>query len=81
MYGLMLDDHTSFIRGGNLQRTHGLLKEGLPFSPLTPPVNTAELGMFRSDFLFTASLSNGFLAGEAAKATFLGPPSNRTAVI
>lgn len=81
MYGLMLDDHTSFIRGGNLQRTHGLLKEGLPFSPLTPPVNTAELGMFRSDFLFTASLSNGFLAGEAAEATFLGPPSNRTAVI
>ena len=81
MYGLMLDDHTSFIRGGNLQRTHGLLKEGLPFSPLTPPVNTAELGMFRSDFLFSASLSNGFLAGEAAKATFLGPPSNRTAVI
>ena len=81
MYGLMLDDHTSFIRGGNLQRTHGLLKEGLPFSPLTPPVNTAELGMFRSDFLFTASLSNGFLAGESAEASFLGPPSNRTAVI
>ncbi len=80
-YGLMLDDHTSFIRGGNLQRTHGLLKEGLSFSPMTPPVNTAELGMFRSDFLFTASLSNGFLAGEAAEASFLGPPSNRTAVI
>ena len=33
-YGLRVDDHTSFIRGGNLSKTSvGLLKEGLLFIP------------------------------------------------
>lgn len=81
VYGLTLDDHTSFIRGGNIQRTHGLLKEGLPFSPLRPPVNTMEIGIYRSDFLVTASLSNGFLGGEAAEVAFLGPTPNRTTAV
>ncbi len=80
-YGLGLDDHTSFIRGGNIKRTHGLVKEGLPFSPMRPPVNGAEIGFFGIDYSVTGSISNGFLAGESAEAAFLGPPDNRTLVL
>ncbi len=80
-YGLGVDDHTSFIRGGNIKRTHGLVKEGLPFSPMSPPVNGAGLGFFGTDYLVTASISNGFIAGESGEAAFLGPPDSRTVVV
>mgnify|MGYP001239563485 CR=1 FL=1 len=80
-YGLGLDDHTSFIRGGNIKRTKGLVKEGLPFSPMRPPINGAEIGFFGMNYSVTGSISNGFLSGESAEAAFLGPPGNRTVVL
>ncbi len=80
-YGLGIDDHTSFIRGGNITRTHGLLKEGLPFSPMRPTVNSAELGIFGKNFLLTGSISNAFLSGESSELAFLGLPANRTIVL
>jgi len=80
-YGLGIDDHTSFIRGGNITRTHGLLKEGLPFSPIRPTVNSAELGFFGTNYLLTGSISNAFLSGESSELAFLGLPDNRTIVL
>ena len=80
-YGLGLDDHTSFIRGGNINRTHGLVKEGLPFSPMRPPVNGSEIGFSGTDYILTGSILNGFLAGESGQAAFLGPPDSRTVVV
>ena len=60
-YGLKLDDHTLFIRGGNLNRTHGLSKEGMPFSPRKQNPGIIELGYNISDAIgFTASIANSF---------------------
>ncbi len=45
-YGLRVDDHTSFIRGGNYSRTTlGLEKEGLLFGPYFNPPAILELGV------------------------------------
>ena len=44
-YGLRVDDHTSFIRGGNLGKTRvGLEKEGFFFTPYLPPPVIVEMG-------------------------------------
>lgn len=65
-YGLRVDDHTSFIRGGNLEKTRfGLdVKEGLIFTPilhLTPPA-ILELGvpMF-GGLQWTSSISTSII--------------------
>ena len=45
-YGLRVDDHTSFIRGGNYRRTTlDLEKEGLLFGPYFNPPAILELGV------------------------------------
>jgi hypothetical protein len=45
-YGLRVDDHTSFIRGGNFSRTlTGLEKEGLLFGPYLNSPAILELGV------------------------------------
>ena len=45
-YGLRVDDHTSFIRGGNYSRTiMDLEKEGLLFGPYFNPPAILELGV------------------------------------
>ena len=45
-YGLRVDGHTSFIRGGNFSRTiSGLEKEGLMFGPYLNPPAILELGV------------------------------------
>ena len=45
-YGLRVDDHTSFIRGGNYSRTTlNLEKEGLLFDPYFVPPAILELGV------------------------------------
>ncbi len=62
-YGLRVDDHTSFIRGGNFSRTLlDLDKEGLIFGPyLNPPV-ILELGvpMF-GGLQWTSSIGTGIV--------------------
>lgn len=62
-YGLRVDDHTSFIRGGNFSRTFlGLEKEGLIFGPYQDTPAILELGvpMF-GGLQWTTSLSTGLV--------------------
>jgi len=62
-YGLRVDDHTSFIRGGNVNRTIlGLEKEGLLFGPYLNPPAILELGvpMF-GGLQWTSSISTGII--------------------
>ncbi|MFQ6675236.1 MAG: hypothetical protein ACE5LH_02705 [Fidelibacterota bacterium] len=69
-YGLRLDDHTSFIRGGNLSLRHtradgeAFAKEGMPFSPRVPLPAIFEIGLKFSDFFATVSLSNPYVLGS-----------------
>ena len=62
-YGLRVDDHTSFIRGGNLGKTSvGLDKEGLLFTPYLDPPAILELGVpISSKLEWTASLSTSLI--------------------
>jgi len=62
-YGLRVDDHTSFIRGGNFSRTLlGLEKEGLVFGPYLNPPAILELGvpMF-GGLQWTSSIGTGIV--------------------
>jgi len=62
-YGLRVDDHTSFIRGGNVNRTIlGLDKEGLLFGPYFIPPSILELGvpMF-GGLQWTSSISTSII--------------------
>ena len=60
-YGLRIDDHTSFIRGGNYNRTTlGLQKEGLLFDPYLTSPSIMEIGVpMLGGFLWTSSISTG----------------------
>lgn len=63
-YGLRVDDHTSFIRGGNLEKTSVGLdgKEGLIFGPYLDPPEILELGvpMF-GGLQWTSSIGTGIV--------------------
>ena len=62
-YGLRVDDHTSFIRGGNFSRTLlDLDKEGLIFGPYLDPPAILELGvpMF-GGLQWTSSIGTGIV--------------------
>ena len=63
-YGLRLDDHTAFTRGGNLRISHGLQKEGMPFSPFAETPGIMEAGIYISDIFITLSTSNKFVTGN-----------------
>ncbi len=58
-FGLRVDDHTSFIRGGNYKRTTlGLEEEGLLFDPFLDPPTIIELGLpILGGLYWTSSLS------------------------
>ena len=60
-YGLRVDDHTSFIRGGNYSRTIlDLGKEGLIFGPFLNPPAILELGVpMLGGLQWTSSISTG----------------------
>ena len=67
-YGLKLDDHTSFIRGGNLKRTHtNFSKEGMPFNPLFVDIpGIIELGLnLTNDIGLTVSIANSFASNSS----------------
>ncbi len=59
-YGLNLDDHTAFIRGGNI-RKQGLAQEGLIFSPDLLSPGIIEIGIEFGAFLFSQSVANQFI--------------------
>ena len=63
-YGLRLDDHTAFTRGGNLRISHGLQKEGMPFSPYIETPGIIEAGMYVSDVFVTLSTANKYVMGS-----------------
>ena len=63
-YGLRLDDHTAFTRGGNLRISHGLQKEGMVFSPYAETPGIIEAGMYISDLFITLSTANKFATGN-----------------
>ena len=55
-FGLRLDDHTAFTRGGNPNED----KEGMPFSPYSVTPGIIEAGMYISDIFITLSIANKF---------------------
>ncbi len=59
-YGLNVDDHTSFIRGGNI-RKKSLLQEGLIFSPYLSYPGLLEIGFNFGDIYLSQSISNQFI--------------------
>lgn len=73
-YGLKLDDHTAFIRGGNVGRivVGGLSREGLPFAPTVHGSGIAEAGIYLGNWHLSASLANPFLLARSARANFQG---------
>jgi len=69
-YGLKLDDHTTFIRGGNIGLLHGNHREGMPFVPTLDNVGLVELGFYLGDTYISASQSNGYIGGTSG--TYVG---------
>lgn len=59
-YGLNVDDHTSFIRGGNI-RKKSLQYEGLVFSPYLTSPGLVEVGINIGNFNFSQSIANAFI--------------------
>jgi len=71
-FGLALDDHTTFVRGGNIKLKNGLNAEGMIFSPLRSSPVTVEVGMNAGDFFITGSASDGYVSGKTGSYTFAG---------
>tara|TARA_B100000029_G_C17604638_1_gene967003 strand:- start:362 stop:1465 length:1104 start_codon:yes stop_codon:yes gene_type:complete len=69
-YGLKIDDHSSFIRGGNINRAliTDFEKEGLIFTPYIDPPLIIELGSsIISGLEFTSSLSTTLLQNDSSE--------------
>ncbi|NQU68331.1 MAG: hypothetical protein HQ510_10345 [Candidatus Marinimicrobia bacterium] len=62
-YGLKLDDHTAFIRGGNIRQTHGLTAEGLFFAPTLLPTGIEAGTKIGNGIRLTGGISNAFVRG------------------
>lgn len=71
-FGLALDDHTTFVRGGNIKLKNGLNAEGMIFTPLRSLVNTVETGINLGNFFITGSISDGYVFSESKKRTLAG---------
>jgi len=63
-FGLNVDDHTAFTRGGNI-RKKALQYEGLVFSPYLSSPGIVEIGFNRGNIHFSQSISNKFLDGSS----------------
>jgi len=64
-YGLNVDDHTSFNRGGNV-RKKGLQYEGLAFSPYLSSPGLVEFGLNIGNVNFSQSFANQFINGSSS---------------
>ncbi len=71
-YGLNVDDHTSFVRGGNI-RKKALQYEGLVFSPYLFSPGLVEVGINIGNFNFSQSIANEFInkSGSAGFGEYL----------
>lgn len=65
-FGLKLDDHTVFTRGGNIRLTSGDHREGMPFLPTLNNVELMELGFYWGDNYVSINRSNGYISGEGS---------------
>ncbi len=79
-FGIKIEDHSAFIRGGNLRLSNGLSREGLFFAP--PPYHSlpgmVELGTTPArDWRFTTSISNGYAVGTEAGYGFSEPVGHK----
>ncbi len=63
-YGIQLDDHTSFIRGGNLRLQKGENPEGMPFSPFLKTTGLVETGYLFENGFAAISYGDGYLTGS-----------------
>lgn len=64
-YGLNIDDHTSFIRGGNI-RKKGLEFEGLAFTPYLDKPGLVEIGFQFNSINISQSIANTFINGSSS---------------
>ena len=60
-FGLKLDDHTAFTRGGNIRLVQGSHREGMPFVPTLENTEIVELGYYMGDTYFSLGYTNGFM--------------------
>lgn len=70
-FGIRLDDHTSYTRGGNSSRGslpgRPLVKEGFPFGPRVHGNGSLEGGLYLGDLFVSGHLSTPSMAGSAAR--------------
>jgi len=70
-YGLKIEDHTAFIRGGNIQLVQGNHREGMPFIPTLENVGLMELGFYFGDtFISVSRTIDGYILGSTE--TYVG---------
>ena len=70
-YGLKIEDHTTFIRGGNIQLVQGNHREGMPFIPTLENVGLMELGFYFGDtFISVSRTTDGYILGSTE--TYVG---------
>lgn len=69
-YGLLLEDHTAFIRGGNLRLKKSNNLEGLPFTPFLKTTNIFEIGAYLGDIFMAVSGADGYISSSGT--TFTG---------
>ena len=60
-FGLKLDDHTVFTRGGNIRLIHGNHREGMPFLPVLKNAPFLELGHYKGNTHYSFGMIKGYL--------------------
>ena len=60
-FGLKLDDHTVFTRGGNIRLIHGNYREGMPFVPTLKNAPFFELGHYKGNTHYSFGMIKGYL--------------------
>ena len=60
-FGLKLDDHTVFTRGGNIRLIHGNHREGMPFVPALQNAPFLELGHYKGNTHYSFGMIKGYL--------------------
>ncbi len=70
-YGLKLDNHTSFIRGGSIRQNYGLTTNLLPFSPLLRKPVLVEGGIpLTHNILITLGAAENLIPGTSSESAF-----------
>ena len=64
-FGLRLEDHTVFTRGGNIKLVKGNNREGMPFTPRLKNAPIAEIGRFHGNAHLTVGITKGYFSNES----------------